>query len=44
VTDPVLRYCIDAENERYLTLERLDFDNPASIAASAEYASISEAG
>ena len=44
MTDPVLRYCIDAENERYLTLERLDFDNPASIAASAEYASISEAG
>lgn len=43
VTDPVLRYCIDAENERYLALERLDFDNPASIAASAEYASISEA-
>jgi len=34
----VLGYYIDAENERYITLEKMDFDNPASIMASPEYA------
>jgi len=38
IRNPVLRYYIDAENERYLALERMDFDNPASIMASPEYA------
>ena len=43
VTDPILRRCIDAENERYRALERMDFDNPESIMASGEYASVVEA-
>ncbi len=43
VADPVLRHYIDAENKRYLALERMDFDNPESIMASGEYASAVEA-
>lgn len=43
VADPILRRCIDAENERYLALEKMNFDNPESIMASGEYASVVEA-
>lgn len=43
ISDPVLRRCIEAENEKYLAIENSDMDYPASIVPSEPYASESDA-
>lgn len=43
ITDPVLRRCIEAENEKYLAIENREFDCPASIMPSEPYTSETDA-
>ena len=43
VADPVLRRCIEAENEKYLAIENRDLDYPASIVPSEPYAAETDA-
>ena len=43
ITDPVLRRCIEAENEKYLAIENTGLDYPASIMPSEPYAAESDA-
>lgn len=43
ISDPVLRRCIEAENEKYLAIENRDMDYPASIVPSEPYALESDA-
>lgn len=43
VADPVLRRCIEAENEKYLAIENRDLDYPASIVPSEPYATETDA-
>lgn len=44
ISDPVLRRCIEAENEKYLAIENTGFDCPASIMPSEPYAAETDAG
>lgn len=43
ITDPVLRRCIEAENEKYLAIENTGLDYPASIMPSEQYAAENDA-
>ena len=43
ISDPVLRRCIEAENEKYLAIENTGLDYPASIMPSEQYAAENDA-